>query len=210
MGLPQFTEGSSCIALFITDAILSLFNIVVFIFKMNHCLTIFYIRFTSKYVNSIISSGFTDLSEKFNQPGKGGASKLSQVLNSYMGAMVQEILSHGGDILKFSGDAFLVLFKETSSVSMADATHRAIDTAIIIQKSFGAYETEVGVTLRVKIAISAGEVQFSLIGTESFSHYVVIGQPVWKVKIAEKVAEPGDIIVNFLGMAIVCKASVEN
>ncbi|XP_065092856.1 adenylate cyclase type 10-like [Ochlerotatus camptorhynchus] len=143
-------------------------------------------------------SGFTDLSEKFNQPGKGGASKLSQVLNSYLGAMVQEILSHGGDILKFSGDAFLVLFKETSSVSMADATHRAIDTAIVIQKSFGAYETEVGVTLRVKIAISAGEVHFSLIGTESFSHYVVIGHPVWKVKIAEKISEPGDIIVNHL------------
>lgn len=113
--------------------------------------------------------------------------------------MVQEILSHGGDILKFSGDAFLVLFKETSSVSLQDATHRAIDTAIIIQRSFGAYKTEVGVTLRVKIAISAGEVYFSLIGSEGFSHYVVIGQPVWKVKIAEKVAEPGDIIVNHLG-----------
>ncbi|XP_053691913.1 adenylate cyclase type 10-like [Sabethes cyaneus] len=143
-------------------------------------------------------SGFTDLSEKFNKPGKGGASKLSQVLNSYIGAMVQEILSHGGDILKFSGDALLVLFKVTSSVSLPDATHRAIDTAIIIQKSFGAYETEVGVTLRVKIAISAGEVYFSLIGTENFSQYVVIGQPVWKVKIAEKVAEAGDIIVNHL------------
>lgn len=121
------------------------------------------------------------------------------MLNAYLGAMVQEILSHGGDILKFSGDAFLVLFKETSSVSLQDATHRAIDTAIIIQRSFGAYKTEVGVTLRVKIAISAGEVYFSLIGSEGFSHYVVIGQPVWKVKIAEKVAEPGDIIVNHLG-----------
>ncbi|XP_055594686.1 adenylate cyclase type 10-like [Uranotaenia lowii] len=143
-------------------------------------------------------SGFTDLSEKFNQPGKGGASKLSQVLNSYLGAMVQEILSHGGDLLKFSGDAFLVLFKENPSLSLPDATHRAIDTAIILQKSFGAYVTEVGVTLRVKIAISAGEVYFTLIGSELFSHYIVIGQPVWKVKIAEKVAEAGDIVVNFL------------
>ncbi|EDS26628.1 conserved hypothetical protein [Culex quinquefasciatus] len=143
---------------------------------------------------------FTDLSEKFNEPGKGGASKLSQVLNSYLGAMVQEILSHGGDILKFSGDAFLVLFKVTQSISLPDATHRAIDTAIIIQRSFGAYETEVGVTLRVKIAISAGEVYFSLIGTERFSHYIVIGQPVWKVKLAERIAEAGDIVVNHYGI----------
>lgn len=112
---------------------------------------------------------------------------------------MQEILSHGGDILKFSGDAFLVQFKVTSAVSLSDATHRAIDTAIIIQKSFGVYETEVGVTLRVKIAIAAGEVCFALIGTEDFSHYVTIGQPVWKVKIAERIADAGDIIVNFLG-----------
>lgn len=114
--------------------------------------------------------------------------------------MVQEILSHGGDILKFSGDAFLVLFKVTQSISLPDATHRAIDTAIIIQRSFGAYETEVGVTLRVKIAISAGEVYFSLIGTERFSHYIVIGQPVWKVKLAERIAEAGDIVVNHYGI----------
>uniref|UniRef100_A0A182SVP6 Guanylate cyclase domain-containing protein n=1 Tax=Anopheles maculatus TaxID=74869 RepID=A0A182SVP6_9DIPT len=90
----------------------------------------------------------------------------------------------------------LVLFKANSSVSLPDAIHRAIDTAIIIQLSYGRYKTDVGVTLRNKIAISAGEVQFSLVGDESFSHYVVAGQPVWKVKLAERMALAGDIIVT--------------
>uniref|UniRef100_A0A182M8Z2 Guanylate cyclase domain-containing protein n=1 Tax=Anopheles culicifacies TaxID=139723 RepID=A0A182M8Z2_9DIPT len=141
--------------------------------------------------------GFTDLSELYNNPENGGASKLSQVLNTYLGGIVHEILGHGGDILKFSGDAILVLFKANSSVSLPDVIHRAIDTAIIIQLSYGRYKTDVGVTLRIKIAISAGEVNFSLVGNESFSHYVVAGQPVWKVKLAERMAMAGDIIVTY-------------
>lgn len=62
--------------------------------------------------------------------------------------MIQEILSHGGDVLKFSGDAFLVMFKVTPSASLQDAINEAIDTAIIVQKNYGEYKTDVGVTLR--------------------------------------------------------------
>lgn len=154
-------------------------------------------------INSIIfinhSPGFTDLSERYNRLENGGASKLSQVLNTYLGGIVQEILGQGGDIAKFSGDAVLVLFKTSSSVSLPDAIHRAIDTAIVVQSSFGRYETDVGVTLRIKIAISAGEVHFSLIGSPTFSHYIVVGQPVWKVKLAERISFAGDIIVTNYG-----------
>uniref|UniRef100_A0AAG5DT36 Uncharacterized protein n=1 Tax=Anopheles atroparvus TaxID=41427 RepID=A0AAG5DT36_ANOAO len=91
----------------------------------------------------------------------------------------------------------LVLFKSNSSVSLPDAIHRAIDTAIIVQLSYGHYKTDVGVTLRMKMAISAGEVHFALVGNDVFSHYIVVGQPVWKVKLAERIAQPGDIIVTY-------------
>ncbi|KFB35731.1 hypothetical protein ZHAS_00002631 [Anopheles sinensis] len=141
--------------------------------------------------------GFTDLSELYSNPENGGASKLSQVLNTYLSGIVHEILGHGGDILKFSGDAMLVLFKSNVSVSLPDAIHRAIDTAIIIQLTYGHYKTDVGVTLRVKMAVSAGEVHFALVGNDSFSHYIVVGQPVWKVKLAERIAQPGDIIATY-------------
>lgn len=92
--------------------------------------------------------GFTDLCEKYNKTGKGGPSRLTQVLNSYIGSMVQEILSHSGDVFKFSGDAFLAMWKSGSSGSMQDAVHEALDTALVIQKTYGTYETDVGVFLR--------------------------------------------------------------
>ncbi|CAG9762740.1 unnamed protein product [Ceutorhynchus assimilis] len=75
-------------------------------------------------------SGFTDLCEKYNKTGKGGPSKLTQVLNNYIGAMVQEILSHDGDVFKFSGDAFIALWKVTENLSMKDAVHEAIDCSL--------------------------------------------------------------------------------
>lgn len=64
--------------------------------------------------------------------------------------MVQEIMSYNGDVLKFSGDAFLAMWKSSSTISMQDAVHDALDCALIIQKSYGTYETDVGVMLRGK------------------------------------------------------------
>lgn len=92
--------------------------------------------------------GFTDLCEKYNKTGKGGPSKLTQVLNSYIGAMVQEILSHDGDVFKFSGDAFIALWKVTDNLSMKDAVHEAIDCSLVIQKSYGRYQADQDVVIR--------------------------------------------------------------
>lgn len=141
-------------------------------------------------------SGFTELTEKYNQAGKGGPSRLTLVLNGYIGALVQEIMSFGGDIFKFSGDAFLALWKcKDEQQIMRDYVHQALDCAVVIQKNYGSFRTDVGTYLRVKLAISAGPVLFTLIGNEKYSHYIVIGKPVADVKDAEHRTSPGEIIV---------------
>lgn len=62
--------------------------------------------------------------------------------------MVQEVMSHSGDVLKFSGDAFLAMWKSGANDSMQDAVHEALDTALVIQKTYGIHETDVGVFLK--------------------------------------------------------------
>lgn len=141
------------------------------------------------------ATGFTDLSGLYQIKGKGGASMLSTVLNKYLGTMVQEILSQGGDVLKFSGDALMVMFKSGPNVSMKDAIHKAIDTAITIQQSCGHYKTDIGVILRIKISISAGDLSFKVIETENFGHYIIVGNPIWDCKSLETIAQPGDILI---------------
>ncbi|XP_015190551.1 PREDICTED: LOW QUALITY PROTEIN: adenylate cyclase type 10-like [Polistes dominula] len=152
-----------------------------------------------KYLTTLMLgdiSGFTDFAEKYTRTGKGGASKLTEILNSYIGAMVQEILSHNGDLLKFSGDAFIVMWKLKKNANMRDLATMAIQTACIIQKHFGAYETDVGITLKVKLAIASGKTYFTCIGDpKKMSHYIIIGKPVWEVKNAERLCKGGDILV---------------
>ena len=92
--------------------------------------------------------GFTELTQKYTSSGKGGPSKLTETLNSYIGSMVQEILFHKGDVVKFSGDAFIVMWKVSNERMMRDIATDAIKTACVIQKYFGTVETEVDVTLK--------------------------------------------------------------
>ena len=56
-------------------------------------------------------SGFTALCEKYSMAGKTGTDQLTKTLNGYMNALVSEILSYDGDILKFAGDAILSIWQ---------------------------------------------------------------------------------------------------
>ncbi|EGI58228.1 Adenylate cyclase type 10 [Acromyrmex echinatior] len=110
--------------------------------------------------------------------------------------MVQEILSHNGDVVKFSGDAFIVMWKLQDGMLMRDIATEAMQTACIIQKHFGIYNTDVGVLLRVKLAIASGITYFTSIGDpDTMSYYVITGKPVWDVKFAEGLCKGGDILV---------------
>lgn len=110
--------------------------------------------------------------------------------------MILEILSHGGDIIKFSGDALLVIFKETAYCHLNEAIHKALDTAIIIQKNYSSHKTDVGVRLYVKIAISAGTMVFSNVNAHDVSQYILVGDPIWDVKSVEKLCNAGDIVTT--------------
>lgn len=140
-------------------------------------------------------SGFTELCEKYTKTGVSAPSRITNVLNKYLGSMVQEVMSHRGDVLKFSGDAFIAMFKVTDSDTMRDVVQAALNCAILIQKNYGFFQTDVGVIVRVKLALSCGLNTFAVIGDEANSHYVVVGKPVWDVKAAESISTAGDIIV---------------
>ncbi|XP_050355214.1 adenylate cyclase type 10-like [Nymphalis io] len=138
-------------------------------------------------------SGYTALSEKYNNTGKGGTYKLTVTLNTYLGSLIEVIYSHGGDIIKFAGDAFLALWKTDNRTFLCHTIHTAIMCALIIQHSFGSYETDVKVNLKVKLAISAGNLIFAPIGTGIDMNYIIIGLPVIEAKVAESLCASGEV-----------------
>ena len=78
-------------------------------------------------------SGFTKLSEFMAKSGKGSEG-VARNLNKYFQMMVKIISSGGGDVLKFAGDAMIVLWPEDDLDSIETRLHRATQCAVYIQQ----------------------------------------------------------------------------
>ncbi|CAF1091956.1 unnamed protein product [Adineta ricciae] len=136
-------------------------------------------------------SGFTSLTEQYSNDAHLGIDQLTHTLNSYFDKLVSEILSHNGDIYKFAGDAILALWTDESN-----GAEQALKCALSLQEKYGAYETNVDVVLRMKVALAYGSVRILFIGTDEFKHYILTGDCVKDVNICEQLCEPGDVIIT--------------
>lgn len=67
-------------------------------------------------------SGFTALSERLASFGREGAEELTVLLNRCFGGMIDIVDDHHGDVLKFGGDALLILFEGDDHVIRAAAS----------------------------------------------------------------------------------------
>ncbi|CAF1389806.1 unnamed protein product, partial [Adineta steineri] len=136
-------------------------------------------------------SGFTSLTEQYSNDAHLGIDQLTHTLNSYFDKLVSEILINNGDIYKFAGDAILALW-----TNELNGPEQALKCALYLQEKCGAYETDVDVVLRLKIALAYGSVHALFIGTDEFKHYILTGDCVKDVNQCEQLCEPGDIIIT--------------
>lgn len=136
-------------------------------------------------------SGFTSLTEQYSNDAHLGVDQLTHTLNSYFDKLVSEILKHNGDIYKFAGDAILSLWTNDTH-----GIEQAFKCAVHLQDKCGAYQTDVGVVLRLKVALAYGIVRAVFIGTEEFKYYILIGDCVKDVNRCEQICEAGDIIIT--------------
>ncbi|KAM6414148.1 adenylate cyclase type 10 [Rhynochetos jubatus] len=101
--------------------------------------------------------GFTSLTEKFIQRygTDRGADGLAQTLNCYLCDILEEILTFGGDILKFAGDAVLVLWRTQSLQPqvLAKTISLVLQCSLQIQEKYGSCDTEVGQKIHLKIGM---------------------------------------------------------
>ncbi|XP_037073173.1 adenylate cyclase type 10-like [Pollicipes pollicipes] len=141
-------------------------------------------------------SGFTALTEKYTLSGRGGTDKLTETLNSYIGALVECILRRDGDVLQFAGDAILAMWPCSTEKEMPAKLEEAITCAVHIQEHYGIRKTDVGVKLKVKVGIACGSVTMFFIGISSCSQFVIVGSAVDDVNASENQCESGDVVVS--------------
>jgi len=64
-------------------------------------------------------SGFTPLSERLARRGRIGAEELTELLNRVFGQMLALAYERGGSLLKFGGDALLLMFASPDHAAQA-------------------------------------------------------------------------------------------
>jgi class 3 adenylate cyclase len=64
-------------------------------------------------------SGFTALTERLAAKGKAGAEEITEVIGTVFGGLLEIASAHGADLIKWGGDAVLLLFREPGSAARA-------------------------------------------------------------------------------------------
>lgn len=145
-------------------------------------------------------SGFTPLTEALAQRGARGPEELTTLLNQYFTRMIDLIEAEGGEVVKFAGDAVMVLFP-AGDEPLGYAVRRAAQAAEAMQAAmaeFAQLQTSAGpVALGMKVGLGAGEVLVMQVGgVLDRWEYVIAGDVLRQVAEAEKQAERGDIILS--------------
>jgi adenylate cyclase len=136
--------------------------------------------------------GFTPLTEGLPPE------RVVKLLNSYLGAMADVILTHQGTIDEFVGDAVLALFG--APLTRPDDARRAVACAIEMQAALRALnrknETEGLPRLEMGIAVHTGEVIVGNIGSERRTKYGVVGSAVNHAGRIESFTVGGQILIS--------------
>jgi len=153
-----------------------------------------FVQAGSKFVSVLISDlrGFTSLLEKV-APGL-----IIELLNEYFSIMVEIIDRHGGYIDKFIGDSIFALFDATSASNhgILDVLICAIEMQVAMNK-VNRKAKELGIdSIYMGIGINTGEVLTSVLGSDIYREYTVIGNNVNLASRVEAYTLRGQILIS--------------
>jgi len=138
-------------------------------------------------------SGFTALSERLAQAGRIGAEELTDTIGSCFAALLEVAYRAGGSLLKFGGDALLLLF---SGEEHTDRGCRAAFGMRQALRDLGKLQTSAGpVALQMSIGVHSGQIHLFLAGG-SHRELVVTGPGATETVTMEGAAGAGQIVVS--------------
>lgn len=160
-------------------------------------------------------SGFTPLTEKMCKMGLEGIEKMSLHLNAFFDNLIGEnvscftsdllvlIESHGGDVIKFAGDALMSVWWSNSAQNLATSVIFASQCALAMQERLKGFDAE-GCPLTLHSGIGAGEIsQIHVGGTNNRFEFLIAGNPLDQVSECEKRAESGQVYISHYAWSIV-------
>ncbi|HLX20281.1 MAG TPA: tetratricopeptide repeat protein [Gaiellaceae bacterium] len=138
-------------------------------------------------------SGFTALTERLARRGAIGAELLRDTLDSLFGALLDEAYTWGAGLLKWGGDAMLLLFDGP------DHPQRAARAAWEMQRTIDrvgrARVAGRPTTLRMSIGITSGTIDFFTAGS-IHRELLVVGPIATETAVTETIAGAGEIAMS--------------
>lgn len=140
-------------------------------------------------------SGFTVLTERLARKGKVGAEEMSDILNGTFGTLLRSAQADGADLIKWGGDAVLLLFRGP------DHAEHAARAGFRMRKTLRAvgrqHATAGNVTLRMSVGIHSGRFTFFLVGDPAVHRELLVcGPAASTTAVMESLAGPGQIAVS--------------
>ncbi|XP_076547074.1 adenylate cyclase type 10 [Osmia lignaria lignaria] len=133
--------------------------------------------------------------EKFASAHNGGSYALFELLNRYMGVMIEEVYTSMGDVVKFSQDGLLVVWKVSRNEFISRMVYNVILCGQKIQDAVGIVKNSIFAP-KVDVVVATGEVIFSVIGCDSARQYIIAGSPIEELKLARRICLPGDLVLS--------------
>ena len=139
-------------------------------------------------------SGFTRLSERLaSLGGREGAEQVADVVDLIFGELLTVAVARGGEMLKYGGDAVLLLFRGTEHPARGVAAGREMQARLA---SVGRIDTGVGsIRMRMSVGVHAGTIDAFLVGS-SHRELVVAGPAATRTIEAETAAGAGEVLVS--------------
>jgi class 3 adenylate cyclase/Tfp pilus assembly protein PilF len=138
-------------------------------------------------------SGFTKLSERLAKHGKIGAEALTETIDRCFVALLGIASGNGGQLIKFGGDALLLLF--TGDGQAARACRAAVEMRRALKEVGRQRVLDHPVVLKMSVGVHSGDFDFFLIGG-SHRELMVTGPAATATVLMEGTAVAGQILVS--------------
>jgi class 3 adenylate cyclase/tetratricopeptide (TPR) repeat protein len=138
-------------------------------------------------------SGFTALSERLARRGHMGAEELTDTLGNCFAELLAVAYAAGGSLMKFGGDALLLLFTGPGHPERAVASASHMRSTLV---DVGRVATTVGaVRLRMSVGVHSGPLHLFRVG-RSHRELILTGAGVTATVEMESTADAGEIVVS--------------
>ncbi len=143
-------------------------------------------------------SGFTMLAEQLTAEGAAGTEELIAILNDCLGTLIEEVHAHGGDVVKFAGDALLALWPQgphsPDDATLAMVALRAASCGLAMQEALGARSTGKDTPLTLRIGMGVGTITLVHGGGHGGRwEFYVAGEPLVQISRLQRESVPGEV-----------------